>query len=219
MEFLSSSLAGVVGLGAMALGVAMLLAGVLLLGARRRRTPGDGRAEALGRLGYSPDGPKRWSQPINRTRVVFQELPAGGYQWTVQLTRYNTLTMQVEERDHPAHPSAGQIFATQHPAMDARFVVSSELPAQAVALATNTKVIRFMLATPFLSLHLRGDELVFEDPELRGLKKLLGGSTNGTAAKKRAAEKEVHEATIALATVILDALYTKTSGTLFAEHR
>lgn len=225
---MDSSLTGLLSFVAIgAVGVAVLLFGVLLVGVglvvsgsrRPRAASAEARDDGLAELGYSPAGPKRWSQPVNRTKIVYYELPTGGGRWTVPLTRYNTLNLQVEERENPARESAGTVFSTSVPAMDERFVTSSDRPAQCIALATNPTVVRCMLAMPFLSMQIRGDELVIEDLERAGLRKLLHGDPLvAPPAKREAAEKEVHQATIALATVILDTLYTR-SGTLFAEHR
>lgn len=214
---------GAAGFGVLLIGALLVGVALVVSGSRRGRAAADPGDDALAALGYTPAGGKRWSQPVNRTKIVYQEIShpggRGGGRWTVPLTRYNTLNLQVEERVNPARESAGTPFSTGVAAMEERFVTSSDRPAQCIALATNATVVRCMLAMPYLSMRIRGDELVFEDAEGRGLRKLLRGDpATAPAAKVRAAEKEIHQATLALATVILDALYTR-SGTLFAEHR
>jgi hypothetical protein len=219
-ELLPVLTVGAFGLVAVVAGGVLLLVGLMFMGFRRRRSPSEVRQTMLGRLGYVPESDRRWWQPVNRTKVVFYELPDGGWRWTIALTRYNTLTLQVEEAHDPARPLTGVPFSTGIDAMDERFLTSSEMPAQCMALASHPVVVRCMLAMPFLSMHVRGDELVIEDLSRRGMKRLLGQDEASARPDKRMkAEAEVHQASLALATVILDALYTRTSGTLFAEHR
>jgi hypothetical protein len=219
-ELLPVLTVGAFGLVAVVAGGLLLVFGLVVMSLRRRRSPSEVREAMLGRLGYVPESAKRWWQPVNRTKIVFHELPDGGLRWTVALTRYNTLTLQVEEAQDPARPLAGVPFSTGIDAMDERFLTSSEMPAQCMALATHQVVVRCMLVMPFLSMHVRGDELVIEDLSRRGMKRLLDQDEASARLDKRLkAEAELHQAALALATVILDALYTRTSGTLFAEHR
>jgi hypothetical protein len=200
------------------LGLLMVL-GVVLRGGRRRQGDADDHhAEELARLGYLPAGPMRWSLPVNRTSLLFHETPSGGLRWTVQLTRYNTLTLQVEERSRRDASMLGSEFSTDIPAVKERFVTRSERAAQCLALASNPAVVRCMLAMPYLSMILRGDELIIDDSERRGLQKLLGPGAP-TAERRRAAEAELHRAVQALVISILDALYSRATGTLFTEHR
>lgn len=178
----------------------------------------EARQDTLTSLGYAPAGPNRWSRPMKNSSLVFEETEGGGWRWSVQLPRYNTLTLQVEERSGGAAlPNA---FATEVPAIDQRFVVSSPLAAQTLALVTAPKVNNAMLAMPHLSLSLRADELVLDDPSLQGMRALLGGEPAvGASQESLDAEIENHQAAATLVTAILGTLYSRLTGTLLPEHR
>ncbi|HHO53171.1 MAG TPA: hypothetical protein ENK18_20425 [Deltaproteobacteria bacterium] len=204
---------------AIAIAAVVFIAAVGLLWRRFRGSGPDpqAREDTLLSLGYAPAGPNRWSRPIKNTALIFEELD-GGWRWSVQLPRYNTLTLAVEERS--GGKSLPNSFATEVPAIDERFLVSSHLAAQALALVTAAKVNNAMLAMPYLSMSLRADELVLDDPQLRSMRALLGGEPQvGTSSESLEAEIEAHQAAATLVTAILGTLYSRLTGTLLPEHR
>jgi hypothetical protein len=82
---------------------------------------------------------------------------------------------------------------------------------QTVALLKNKKVANAMLAMPYLSMRLKGDELVFEDPNRTG-----AAGKDGAAAVE--GEKEAHLMVAAMITQLFGSLYAF-NGTLLPEHR
>ncbi len=176
------------------------------------------REDTLLSLGYAPAGPGKWSRPVKGSSLLFEELPDGGWRWLVRMNRYNTLTLQVEERSSGAQ--LPKIFSTEVPAIDARFLVSSPLASQTLALVTAPKVNNAMLAMPYLSLRLEADELILEDPDLQCLRTLLKAEPRIGADKANLeAEFETHQAAATLVTAILGTLYSRLTGTLLPEHR
>ncbi|MEQ1505595.1 MAG: hypothetical protein ABMB14_25400 [Myxococcota bacterium] len=205
-------IAGAVCVAAVAAAVVAAALVVAVVVVRRRRAGSPvAREDALRELGYTQVDAKTWTRPVPSTAVVFTD--GAGFTWTVRLPRYNTLTLQVEERDGGTATVIGAPFPTGNPKVDERFAVSSERAAQALALATHWKVVAAMTAMPWLSLRLRADELVLADPQKRG----LGKPANPVAAL--AAEKELHLAVAVLVTAVIDSLYSKQTGTLMPEHR
>ncbi|MEM6925862.1 MAG: hypothetical protein AAF602_02950 [Myxococcota bacterium] len=213
MEELSSGwlITGAVALVAIAIGVALVLAAVALV--VWSRGPGErrpaGREGWLEDLTYMKTGPTQWTRPTLGASIVFHDAGSPkqtGFRWSVQLPRYNTLTLEVAERAAPnAVPTGPGVFMTGVPEVDARFVVRSELPAQTMALLTNKRMVKAMLAMPYLQLVLRADELVLHDGEQVSLSKPGG-------------EEEMHMAVATLVTAMLTTLYAQ-SGTLLPEHR
>lgn len=196
-----------VGLGVV--GVAAVLAFFLF---RRSRAPeGPDRAEVLRDLGFVPSGAGSWTRKFQGTAIVFSE--AKGWRWTIRLPRYNTLSVVVEERASGRVPD-GRVFEVDDSDFDARFVVASELAAQAIALVTNHAVRKALLAMPFVSLKLKGDELVLDDPEQRS----LGGAKVGSAPAIEA-EREAHMCVAVLVNSMFDCLYNRQTGTIMPEHR
>ena len=188
------------------------LAAVALFLLRRRSAPaGPDREEMLRELNYMPVGKGSWSRKFQGTAIAFAE--GKGWKWTIRLPRYNTLTLGIEEQSGGTVPD-GRVFATEDADIDARFVVASELAAQAVALVTNAAVRKALLAMPHLSLRLRGDELVLDDPQQRS----LGGARPGTAEAVHA-EERAHKAVAGLVNAVFDSLYSRATGTIMPEHR
>ena len=201
---------GAAAIFAIAVGVVLLLAAVALVvwsrGPAQRR---DRRQDWLEDLSYRPTGPHQWTRPAVGASIVFHDEGARnqkGFRWSVQLPRYNTLTLEVIERIAPdAQPTGGGVFLTELADIDQRFVVRSPLAAQTMALLTNPRVVKAMLAMPFLSMVLRADELVIYDADQRCLQQQGG-------------EHEMHLAVATLVTAMLTTLYAQ-SGTLLPEHR
>lgn len=196
--------------------VLMVFALGLVWFVRRRRPSATARQDALEAVGFRRAG-TGWSMPLYGTALVFDDGKAG-WCWTVRLPRYNTLTLQVEERDSGIVPE-GRVFEVGHPGLDARFVMAAERSAQTQALVGNRTFANAMLAMPFLSLKLKGDELILVDPTLKGLAKRSGGSVVLGTPKTIAAECDVHQAVAVLTTALFDSLYSKQTGTILPEHR
>lgn len=174
---------------------------------------GAGVESSIESLGYEPNGSGQWKMRMARTDLLFEHSDGGGWRWIVNLPRYNTLTLRVEERANPSRGSAiGEIFETRNPEFDQRFEVSSPLPAQTLALLMDPKVVGAMLGMPFLSLTLKGDELVIADAQRVGLQR----APRDTG---RSAEVEVHRAVVGLVMSIVGTLYARGSGTLLPQHR
>lgn len=198
----------------------VLVIGVIVI--RRRRPSPVAREDTLAELGYQgvsapASGPRSYTKPVYNTSLVFED--GAGWKWTIRLPRYNTLTWRVEERNGGATLGQAGAFVTENAELDGRFAMSADRAAQTLALATNRSVGTALLAAPFVSLSLRADELVLEDPGLRGLQKLTGGKVLGTP-KALAAEREIHESVAVIVTAIFDSLYSKQNAmTLFDEHR
>lgn len=211
-------------IGAVCAGAAVALVVLVVLVAGlvtwlRRPAPFD-RDEFLVELGYQPveagGGSKTWTKPLYTSALNFDDRQ--GWKWTIRLPRYNTLSWRVEERNGGSALSGGT-FATDNAELDGRFAMTAERAAQTLALATNRGVGTALLAAPFVSLTLRADELVLEDPRQRGLERLAKGAKPGSPAAV-AAEREIHTSAAALVTAIFDALYSKQHAmTLFDEHR
>ena len=157
-----------------------------------------------------------WTMPIHGANLEFDD--GAGWRWTVRLPRYNTLALQVVERDSGIAPDR-KVMLTENPSLDLRFVFAAERSAQTQALLANRGFCAAMVAVPWLSLRLEGDELRLEDPELRGLEKAAGGRVTPGTPKANAAEQRVHRAVAALVTALFDSLYSKQTGTLLPEHR
>lgn len=207
---------GVLCVGFAVVGTLVSAVVILFFVRRRRRASPAARADVLAFLGYQPTGDRGWSMPLYGTTLVFDD-GGTGWRWTVRLPRYNTLTLQIEERASGTVPE-GRELLTENPVLDARLAMGAERSAQSVALVTNRAVGDALLAVPWVSLRLRGDELVLEDPALRGLAKLGNGAKPGTA-NGIVAEGDVHRAVVALVSALFDSLYSKETGTLMPEHR
>lgn len=208
-------LVGLVVLGMVALAGAGLVVGLVLWSRSRGQAGGAVaplRTEVLESLGYEPFG-SQWRMRMARSDLLFE--PVGdGWRWSVTLPRYNTLTLRVDERANRNRPAPwGEIFETRNPEIDERFEVSSPLPAQTLALLMDPKVTTAMLGMPFLSMSLKGDELVIDDPALQGV------AAAARRATGRSAEVEVHRSVVALVMSIHGALYSRGSGTLLPQHR
>ena len=206
---------GVLCLGFAVFGTLVSVAGALFVVRRRRPSP-TARADALASLGYRPTGDGSWSMPLAGTALVFAEA-GGGWRWTVRLPRYNTLTLQIEERASGIVPEGRELLG-EDPAIDARFAMGAERSAQSVGLVTNGAVRDALLGMPWVSLQLRGDELSLDDAGLRSLAKLGTGAKPGTA-RGIPAESAAHRAVVRLVTALFDSLYSKETGTLMPEHR
>ncbi len=200
---------GAVALSAIVVGVGLVLASVaLVVWSRGPAERLDKRQEWLEDLSYRPTGPHQWSRPTVGAVIVFHDTGAPkqkGFRWSVQLPRYNTLTLEVAERAAQGAPTGPGVFLTEVPEIDARFVVRSPLAAQTMALLTNPRVVKAMLAMPYLQMVLRADELVLHDSERACLDRPGG-------------EREMHLAVATLVTAMLTTLYAQ-SGTLLPEHR
>jgi hypothetical protein len=194
------------------LAVVAVAAVLLFFFLRRGRAPaGPDRAEILRDLGYLPAGAGSWSRKFQGTAIVFTETK--GWRWTIRLPRYNTLSVQIEERASGKVPD-GRVFEADDSDFDGRFVMASELAAQAVALVTNHAVKKSLLTMPYVSLRLKGDELVLDDPELRS----LGGAKPGSPEAVEA-EREAHMSVAVLVNALFDSLYSRLTGTILPEHR
>ncbi|MBX2797521.1 MAG: hypothetical protein KTR31_07635 [Myxococcales bacterium] len=216
-----SQLMVLVALGGVAL-IALVMALLAFVGGAAwfvRRGAGanpKGHAEMLSGLGYMPAGDDQWAIDLPQTKLVFTN--QSGWRWSVQLPRYNTLTLEVVER-LPGVEAPPGAFDPRNPELANRFYVSSKLPAQTIALLGARKVSHAMLAMPYLSLALRGDELVIDDAQCQSLARMLGtGAVPGTS-QTLDAEAEVHQAVLTLVTAILGTLYSRLTGTLLPEHR
>jgi len=213
MEELASSgwmFTGVAAIVAIAIGVGLVFAAVaLVVWARGPAESLDRRRAWLEEMGYQSTGPHEWTRPAVGASIVFHDEGTPkqkGFRWSIQLPRYNTLTLEIVERAAPDPTPTGQgVFLTEIPEVDARFVVRSPLAAQTMALLTNPRVVKAMLAMPHLQLVLRADELVLHDAERVSLDKPGG-------------EPEMHMAVATLVTAMLTTLYAQ-SGTLLPEHR
>lgn len=199
------------------LAAAMVLCLLLVIVAVWMRRPAaQSRDEMLEEIGYKHLSSEQWSLPVFDTSIVFEEKQ--GWRFTVRLPRYNTMSLNIEERQGGASPAFAP-FQTDNPELDARFVMASERAAQSIALARNRDVGRALLAMPYLSLRLHGDELVLSDQARRGLAKLTTKTKEGPAMDKVAAERLIHERVVALVGAIFDCMYAKDSGTILPEHR
>jgi hypothetical protein len=177
-------------LGAVLVSVAAaVLAAFVIVGsasARRRPSPQAQRWELISRLGYSPTedsqwrkntpGARRerkWTKRLDHGVVTLTELTSGGFRWMVRLELYNTVTLQLDERDGPTRAALEHPFATGVPEVDQRFVASADVPDEARPLLNDPEVVRCLLAVPFLWMHIHGDELVLQDRDGAGVKRLL----------------------------------------------
>lgn len=204
-----------IGMGiATALAVAALVAGLWLAGRRRRLDPVAARWRLLSAIGYTPTedslwrrpprgstAARRWTMPMDRTEVLFTELPDGGSRWAVGLHQYDTLTIHLEERTEPPGDPHGLPFTSGIGAIDDRFRLSSDTPRASIALVHDPKVVRALLDMPWLSLSIHGDQLVIQDRQGRSRQKLHPRGGPGPAWA--AAEREVHQRALALILVIL----------------
>lgn len=200
MEWVAIGVAVVAGLALLA----GLAAGVVVAFFVVRRLSGGGgpsRDEMLADLGFKPIRPKGWSRPFQGTQIVFTDAPST---WTIRLPRYNTLTLQVEERAAGRPVEIGRAFTADEAAIDERFVLSSELAARSVALVRTPEVARALLDVPGVSLKLRADELV------------LGSSAPLGATDQ---ERDLHERVARLATAVFGTMYAKATGTVMDEFR
>lgn len=201
---------GAAAMVAIAIGVGLLLAAVALV--MWSRAPGERRnkrEEFLEELSYQATGDHDWTRPTVGAAIVFHDVGSPkqeGFRWSVQLPRYNTLTLEIVERAAPdPSPTGSGVFLTEMPEVDARFVVRSPLAHQTMALLTNPRVVKAMLAMPYLHLVLRADELVLYDAQR-------------TCLRQPGGEHEMHMAVATLVTAMLTTLYAQ-SGTLLPEHR
>lgn len=209
------------GVALLAVAMAVLAAVVVAVGvswwwASRRRGAGRAvdRLPALRDLGYEAVGPGQWRMELPRTQLCFEEAPDGGWRWTVALPRYNTLALRIAEQGAPG-PGLGQLFESRVPELDQRFVLSSPLPAQTLALVMSPKVGHALLAMPWLRLELSGDELVIGEGR-EGLRRLAAQAPGSSPV---ALEVELHQRVTALVLAILGTLYSRLTGTLLPEHR
>lgn len=213
MEEVASSgwmLSGAAAMVAIGVGAVLLVAAIALVvwsrGPNERR---DRRQSMLDELSYRSTDTYEWTRPTVGASIVFHDAGTPkqrGFRWSVKLPRYNTLTLEVVERTAPdVSPTGGGVFKTEIPELDQRFIVRSPLAAQTMALLTNPRVVKAMMAMPHLSMVLRADELVLHD-------------ANRTCLSLSGGEKEMHLAVATLVTAMLTTLYAQ-SGTLLPEHR
>ena len=201
------ALAAVLAIGGLIVLAAAVALGVSFVRANAAGGRGGGTTpeKVLDELGYERIDPGHWRLRLQREELHFHDEGADGLRWSVQLPRYNTLTLQVEERSRAPANMVGSLFESRQPALDQRFVFSSVLPAQTLALIMEPRVGHAMLAVPVLSLLLKGDELVIRDAD-------------GACAKAKG-PAEMHRAMVTLVVAVLGTLYSKASGTLLPEHR
>jgi hypothetical protein len=167
---------------------------------------GMAREDGLEGLGYSQVGPGKYVRKIQGTAMTFEELDEG-WRWSLQLPRYNLMTLQIEEKG--SGRAVEREFESGVAELDERFVLGSELQARISPLLGQPKVQRALLAVPNLCLRLSGDDLVIEDPGGAGRKAM------GTGVDDELAH---HEIVANVVNTLFGTLYTE-AGTVFDEYR
>lgn len=190
--------------------LAMLAAGVLVFAMafrmlRRLLSGGsttERRKRAFAKIGYRRIGPGRWTRPITGMSLVYEQA-AGGGRWRMELPRYRTFNVRVRERAGGGMKAFGRgTFLVQHEAMDARFVVASDHPADTLELLSDPSVQSRLLELPFVDLDIRADELELADPQ------------GHIVAGLRGDVLEAHQRVAALVLALLRRLYEGSSSVI-----
>lgn len=204
-----------IGIGALCFASAAAMVGLLVAAVLGRivwrwlsSDSGPSRDEMLEEVGYQKLSSGGWTRPLFDTHISFDDTK--GFRWTIRLPRYNTLSLAVEERSGGETPRMNA-FVSEVPELDARFLIASERAAQTVALVRNPAFGSALLALPYVSLRLHGDELVLQNP------KRVGASGSGKVAVT--SEREIHEAVAVLVGTMFDCMYARDSGTIMPDFR